>query len=215
MCTLLKLLAGVLVLVDCAKDANDFLLCRERNGTGNLSIGSLCGLYDLLRRLVVEVVVIALKSDSDFSLCCHCLRLLNNWRALLFSFNASGCFIVSLLKNRKTIFPGLLKADAITAASSEGARETHPVRQSDLFRPVLKSDILRRNSPSQRTATFCIIAYQLIVFRAYLPHFPQSCLIIIPHKALYCKGFRNIFSKTFVMKIDPLYMDILVKMRTR
>ena len=164
MCTLLKLLAGVLVLVDCAKDGNDFLLCRERYGTGNLSIGSLCGLYDLLRRLVDEVVVIA---------------------------------------------------DAITAASSEGARETHPVRQSDLFRPVLKSDILRRNSPSQRTATFCIIAYQLIVFRAYLPHFPQSCLIIIPHKALYCKGFRNIFSKTFVMKIDPLYMDILVKMRTR
>ena len=203
MCTLLKLLAGVLVLVDCAKDGNDFLLCRERYGTGNLSIGSLCGLYDLLRRLVDEVVVIALKSDSDFS------------RALLFSFNASGCFIVSLLKNRKTIFPGLLKADAITAASSEGARETHPVRQSDLFRPVLKSDILRRNSPSQRTATFCIIAYQLIVFRAYLPHFPQSCLIIIPHKALYCKGFRNIFSKTFVIKIDPLYMDILVKMRTR
>lgn len=123
-----------------------------------------------------------------------------------FSFNASGCFIVSLLKNRKTIFPGVKKADAITAASSEGARETHPVRQSDLFRPVLKSDILRRNSPSQRTATFCIIAYQLIVFRAYLPHFPQSCLIIIPHKALYCKGFRNIFSKTFVIKIDPLYI---------
>ena len=112
-----------------------------------------------------------------------------------FSFNASGCFLVLLLKNRKTIFPGVKKADAITAASSEGARETHPVRQSDLFRPVLKSDILRRNSPSQRTATFCIIAYQQIVFRAYLPHFPQSCLIMIPHKSLYCKGFRNIFFK--------------------
>ena len=95
MCTLLKLLAGVLVLVDCAKDGNDFLLCRERYGT--LMIGG------------------------------HCF----------FSFNASGCFIVSLLKNRKTIFPGVKKADAITAASSEGARETHPVRQSDLFRPVL------------------------------------------------------------------------------
>ena len=158
MCTLLKLLAGVLVLVDCAKDGNDFLLCRERYGTGNLSIGSLCGLYDLLRRLVDEVVVIALKSDSDFSLCC--LRLLNNWRALLFSFNASGCFIVSLLKNRKTIFPGLLKADAITAASSEGARETHPVRQSDLFRPVLKSDILRGNSLPQVTSSGSHLPHQ-------------------------------------------------------
>lgn len=132
-----------------------------------------------------------------------------------FSFNASGCFLVLLFKNRKTIFPGVKKADAITAASSEGARETHPVRQSDLFRPVLKSDILRRNSPSQRTATFCIIAYQQIVFRAYLPHFPQSCLIMIPHKSLYCKGFRNIFSKTCMMKISTLYMDILVKLQTR
>lgn len=43
------------------------------------------------------------------------------------TFNASGCFLVSGFKNRKTIFPGCKKADAIAAVESQGARETHPV----------------------------------------------------------------------------------------
>ena len=42
-----------------------------------------------------------------------------------------------------------------------------------------------------------------------------ASLDMISHKSLYCKGFRNIFSKTCVMKISTLYMDILVKLQTR
>ena len=72
MCSLLKLLTAVLVLVYSTQDGNNFLLGGKRDGTAHLSAGALCGVYDLLRSLVHQVVVIALQSDADLNFtCCH------------------------------------------------------------------------------------------------------------------------------------------------
>jgi hypothetical protein len=55
------------------------------------------------------------------------------------------------------------------AAAQTAAGQSEPV----FFRPVCKSDILRRNSPPQGAATFCIIAYL---------HTYTACLNMIPHR---------------------------------
>ena len=185
------------------------------NRSRNLCSRSLSRLNNLLGALVDKVVVVCLESDSDFSLCCHCLRLLNDWRALLLFFHRLRVFHRFPFKKPENDISGCEESRCNYCCLKRRCEGNAPRAAVRPVSPGFKSDILRRNSPSQRTATFCIIAYQQIVFRAYLPHFPQSCLIMIPHKSLYCKGFRNIFSKTCVMKISTLYMDILVKLQTR
>ena len=62
----LELLTAVLVLVHCTKNGNDFALGRQRDRARNLSVGTLCSFYDLLRCLIDQRVVISFQSDSDF-----------------------------------------------------------------------------------------------------------------------------------------------------
>ena len=61
----LKLLAAVLVFVDCTKNGDDLFLGRERDRTGNLGAVALCDFDDLCRRSIDQRVVVALKTDSD------------------------------------------------------------------------------------------------------------------------------------------------------
>ena len=61
-----ELLAAVLVLVDRTKDRDDLLLGRERNRTGNCRVIALCGLNDLLSRLIDQGAVVAFQTNSDF-----------------------------------------------------------------------------------------------------------------------------------------------------
>lgn len=64
-----------------AEDGYDLLLGRKGDGAGNLCARSLSGLNDLLRCLIDDAVIVALESDSDFSLNCHGYASLNDWRA--------------------------------------------------------------------------------------------------------------------------------------
>ena len=111
-----------------------------------------------------------------------------------FSFNASGCFLVLLFKNRKTIFPGVKKADAITATSSEGARETHPVRQSDLFRPVLNRTYsaeiprLKGRPPSASSASADCVSGILAPLPTIMPDNDTTQILVL-------QGFSQYFFK--------------------
>ena len=69
----LELLTAVLVLVHCTKNGNDFALGRQRDRARNLSVGTLCSFYDLLRCLIDQRVVISFQSDSDFLCVSHCV----------------------------------------------------------------------------------------------------------------------------------------------
>ena len=62
----LKLLAAVLVLVDCSKNGYDLTISRKRNGTRYRSAVAFSGLNDLLRSRVDKGVIVALESDSAF-----------------------------------------------------------------------------------------------------------------------------------------------------
>ena len=62
----LKLFAAVLVLVRCTKDGDDLLLRGERDRSGHPCAGPLGGFHNPLRRLVDQVVLIALELDTDF-----------------------------------------------------------------------------------------------------------------------------------------------------
>ena len=68
----LELLAGVLVLVNCAQDGYDLLLGRQRDRAGNLSAVALSGLDDLLCGLVDQLVIIRLQANADFLCVCPC-----------------------------------------------------------------------------------------------------------------------------------------------
>lgn len=63
-----KLLAAVLVLVDRTKDRDDLLFGRERDRTGNCRVIALCGLNDLLSRLIDQGAVVAFRRILIFSL---------------------------------------------------------------------------------------------------------------------------------------------------
>ena len=67
----LELLTAVLVLVNSAKDGDDFLLGGQRDGAGNLSAVALCGLDDLSRAGVDLLMIISLQPDADHFLVCH------------------------------------------------------------------------------------------------------------------------------------------------
>ena len=67
----LELLTAILVLVDSAKDSHDFLLGGQRDGAGNLSAVALCGLHDLSRAGVDQLMIISLQPDADHFLVCH------------------------------------------------------------------------------------------------------------------------------------------------
>ena len=69
----LKLLAAVLILMNSAQDGDDLGLRRQRNGAGDLRVGTLCGFDDLLRRLVDQLVILGLEADTDhFLVACGC-----------------------------------------------------------------------------------------------------------------------------------------------
>jgi len=61
----LELLAAVLIFVDSAEDGDDFLLGGKRDGAGDLGVRALCGLDDLFRRGVDELMVIRLETNAD------------------------------------------------------------------------------------------------------------------------------------------------------
>ena len=61
----LELLSGVLVLVGCAQDGDDFLFGGKRNGTGNPGARALRRLHDAFCRLIDEGVLIRLELDTD------------------------------------------------------------------------------------------------------------------------------------------------------
>jgi hypothetical protein len=53
-----ELLAGILVFVGTAKDGHDLSLGGKGNGTGDLRSALLHGLYDPLRRLIYQLVLV-------------------------------------------------------------------------------------------------------------------------------------------------------------
>ena len=66
----LKLLAAVLVFVGRAKDGNDLLFGRQRDGAADLCARFLHSVHNALRREVYEFVIVCGEFDSDF-LSCH------------------------------------------------------------------------------------------------------------------------------------------------
>lgn len=64
----LELLTAVLVLVDSAQDRDDLLVGGQRDRAGNASASALSGLHDLLCRSIDQGCIVALQTDSDFSL---------------------------------------------------------------------------------------------------------------------------------------------------
>ena len=82
-----------------SKDGDDFGLSGERNGAGYLCIGTLCGLNNLLCCCIYKIVVITLKSDSDFFFYCHFYSSIK--------IHTAGRFLFQYLKNlRKRSYPG-------------------------------------------------------------------------------------------------------------
>ena len=78
----LKLLAAVLILMNSAQDGDDLGLRRQRNGAGDLRVGTLCGFDDLLRRLVDQLVIVGLEADTDHFLVargCHVVSSVTNF----------------------------------------------------------------------------------------------------------------------------------------
>ena len=67
----LELLPAVLVLVNSAQDGDDLGLGGQRNGPGDLRLGTLRGLDDLLGRLVDELVIVRLEANADHLFVCH------------------------------------------------------------------------------------------------------------------------------------------------
>ena len=67
----LELLTAVLVLMNSAKDGNNFLLGGQRDGAGNLSAVALCGLHDLCCAGVDQLVIVSLQPDANHFLICH------------------------------------------------------------------------------------------------------------------------------------------------
>ena len=65
----LELLTGVLVLVDSAKDGNNFLLGGQRDGAGHGSAVALCGLDDLCCAGVDQLVIVSLQPNADHLVC--------------------------------------------------------------------------------------------------------------------------------------------------
>ena len=76
MCTALELLPAILILVDGPQDGHDLLLGGQGDGAGDVGAGALCGLYDLVRGLVDDLVVVGFQTNADhfFS---HCMFLHN------------------------------------------------------------------------------------------------------------------------------------------
>ena len=68
---LLELFTAVLVLVYRTENGDDFLLGRQRYGTGYLRAVSLCDIDYLFSRLIDERMFVASESHSDFFACCH------------------------------------------------------------------------------------------------------------------------------------------------
>ena len=64
----LELLAGILVFVDRAQDGDDLLLGGERNRAGHPGACAPCGLDDLLRGLIDQLVIIPLDANANFFL---------------------------------------------------------------------------------------------------------------------------------------------------
>ena len=72
----LKLLAAILVLVNRPQDGDDLFSRRQGDGSRYGCPGALRRLDNTLRRLVDELVIIGLESDSNHFLCCSCHVLL-------------------------------------------------------------------------------------------------------------------------------------------
>ena len=78
-CSALELLTGILILVNSAKDGDDFLLGGQRDRAGDGSAVALGGLDDLLCARVDELMIIGLEANSDHFLFCHvCFSSLND-----------------------------------------------------------------------------------------------------------------------------------------
>lgn len=60
-----KLFAALLVDVGGAQYRKNFLVGRQRNGSGYYCAGCPDGLYDFLSRLVDEIVIVRLQFDAD------------------------------------------------------------------------------------------------------------------------------------------------------
>ena len=65
----LELLTGILILVNSAKDGNDFLLRGKGDRAGDGRAVALCRLDDLLRSGVDELMIIGLQANSDHFVC--------------------------------------------------------------------------------------------------------------------------------------------------
>ncbi len=65
----LKLLTAVLVLVNRSEDSDNLSVGRKRNRTADLASISLSNFYNLLCCGVNDGCIVALESNSDFSLC--------------------------------------------------------------------------------------------------------------------------------------------------
>ena len=77
----LELLPGVLILVDSAKDGDNFLLGGQGDGAGDGSAVALGSLDDLLSALIDELMIVSLQPDADHFLVCH------NWCFLLDTYS--------------------------------------------------------------------------------------------------------------------------------
>ena len=73
----LELLTGILVLMNSAKEGNDFFLRGQRDRAGDGSAVALGSLDDLLCARVDELMIIRLQTDSDHFLVCHVCFLLD------------------------------------------------------------------------------------------------------------------------------------------
>ena len=69
----LELLTAILVLVDSAKDGNDFLLGGQGDGTAVGGAIALSGIDDLCSAGVDQLKILSLQTDADHFLVCHCL----------------------------------------------------------------------------------------------------------------------------------------------
>ena len=68
-CEALRLDKRIMLSMDGAKDSHNFLLGGQRNGAGDGCAVALCGLHDLCRAGVDQLMIISLQPDADHLVC--------------------------------------------------------------------------------------------------------------------------------------------------
>lgn len=97
----LKLLAAVLVFMNCAQNGNDLLFGGQRDGTGHAGACALRSFNDLFRRRIHQLMIVTFEPDSDFFLDCHLPSPPVKFCAGATSkkvLHCAGCFVFGHLK---------------------------------------------------------------------------------------------------------------------